>query len=309
MVARTLAFVLALAFSIEASAVQMVELRIKVTDSEGHPVESAKLKGAFFEDQAADKISSARHSGLTGNDGTAILAGHEDLYVDLWATKEGYYETKKRVIVRNNPSQGVSLLLRKIRNPIGMYAKRVVLEIPERGREYEFDFFKGDLVGQGYSGRRADITVRFDRDLVDIDTFTQTMTMRFVEPADGVARAVPEVEWKYSEYKSGYLAPLGGYNDTLVIVNAAKQRKVSKQNVNIPFYLRIRSRTDSTGKLESAYYCKVWPGVKLLGVVAEKPLLEMVYYCNPTENDRNVEFDIHKNLFGKLSADERVQVP
>jgi hypothetical protein len=146
----------------DANAVQMVELRVKVTDSEGSPVEGVRLEGSFFQDRTIDKIARASHSGLTDTDGTVLLGGREELYVDLWATKEGYYETTKRVIVRNNPSQDVSLLLRKIRNPIAMYAKRIVLNAGGDRRtdeQFGYDLMAGDFVAPHGKGTVSDILI------------------------------------------------------------------------------------------------------------------------------------------------------
>jgi hypothetical protein len=290
------------------AAVPPVHLGVTVLDDEGNPIEGVVVKGGFTTGLYDYKPRPER-KGLTDSGGLTKISGPAIATVYVRATKDGYYETERRVAVTQDRHQDLSLVLRQKRNPIAMYAKRVILEIPARGQEYGFDFFEGDLVGQGYPGRRADITVRFDRDLTDIDTFTQTMKMQFAEPADGFVRAVQDDNWKDSEYRSDYIAPFSGYQNSLVVVNAASQGKVHTENMKVPLYLRIRSRTDSAGNVKSAYYCKVWPGIKLLGVVIEKPLLEMTYYCNPTENDRNVEFDVDKNLFKSLESDEQVQQP
>jgi hypothetical protein len=299
--------VLSTSLTAQAEAPSM-QLTVSVVGEDGVPIEGAMVKG-LFTDHRIDYEPQPESKALSDEQGRARISGPAIVYAKVDVTKDGYYLTQTEAVASQGRKQEVTVVLREKRNPIAMYAKRAIVKIPERGREFGFDFFEGDLVGQGHSGRRADMTVRFDRDLTDIDAFTQTMKMKFAKPADGFVRAVQDDNWKDSEYRSDYLAPSSGYQNSLVAVKAASQGKVHTENMKVPLYLRIRSRTDSAGNVKSAYYCKVWPGIKLLGVMIEKPLLEMTYYCNPTENDRNVEFDVGKNLFEKLKPVERVQQP
>ena len=84
---------------------------------------------------------------------------------------------------------------------------------------------------------------------------------------------------------------------------------MSKENVNIPFFMRIRSSEDKEGNIDVAYYCKISPGISLYGVLADNPSLKLTYYCNPTPNDRNLEFDPKENLLTNLKHNEKVGVP
>jgi hypothetical protein len=47
----------------------------------------------------------------------------------------------------------------------------------------------------------------------------------------------------------------------------------------------------------------------LLGWAADWPTVALPYYCNPTENDRNLEFAPDRNLFRDLTPDERPAGP
>ena len=56
-------------------------------------------------------------------------------------------------------------------------------------------------------------------------------------------------------------------------------------NPNRCLYLRVRTKLDSTGKIVSANYAKIY---------GDFP--KFTYFYNPTPNDRNLEFDPDKNL-------------
>lgn len=280
-----------------ANAAPLVNLNVYVHNESGDPIEGALVQGFFFQDQVIDNTFAASHHGITNKEGMAELSGHEEIYVDLEVTKKGSYKSKKRVNVRPGRSREIDILLRDIRKPIAMYARKIKLQIPERSREYGFDFLKGDLVAPGHNGSHADMRIQFDRNLIDENYSSQMMNIRFENPTDGITEMLLNEEWASSEFKSAYIAPAEGYVNKITIENDRSSSGYRKKNMNTPFYIRIRSSADKDGEINDAYYCKVWPGFKLLGVRLKRPLLEMTYYCNPTNNDRNIEFDPGKNLF------------
>ena len=64
------------------------------------------------------------------------------------------------------------------------------------------------------------------------------------------------------------------------------------------YYFRVRSKRDEKGNIISGYYGKIY---------GEFP--EITYYLNPVVNDRNIEFDVNRNLFLKLGGESRITVP
>jgi hypothetical protein len=56
--------------------------------------------------------------------------------------------------------------------------------------------------------------------------------------------------------------------------------------------------TDEKGKIISTCYGKIYGD-----------FLKLTYYFNPTPNDRNLEFDPKRNLFGKVPPVDRVSAP
>jgi hypothetical protein len=125
------------------------------------------------------------------------------------------------------------------------------------------------------------------------------ISIRFSQPLDGL---IPfYFDESGSEYRSAYLAPAQGYVGRWVIDGKREgmaSAPTGSTDERRNYYFRIRSRADKDGSVVSAYYGKIYgefPGV--------------TYYLNPNENDRNIEFDMSKNLFGKLEWDERAQMP
>ena len=62
--------------------------------------------------------------------------------------------------------------------------------------------------------------------------------------------------------------------------------------------LRVRTKADKSGKIESANYVKIY---------GEIP--RFTYFFNPTANDQSIEFDPEKNLFTELPRELEVAVP
>ena len=71
------------------------------------------------------------------------------------------------------------------------------------------------------------------------------------------------------------------------------------------YFLRTRVKLDEAGKIVSANYAKIIEEIK----IDPRGRIEFAYVFNPTPNERNLEFDPSKNLFGKLSMDEEVRTP
>ena len=75
------------------------------------------------------------------------------------------------------------------------------------------------------------------------------------------------------------------------------QPSKTSANKDRNFYFRVRTVTDKDGKIISAHYGKIY---------GDFP--SFIHYFNGTANDRNLEFDIGRNLLGNLKRSERVSV-
>ncbi len=304
---RIFVAVVFLMLSLNACA-NSVQVQVNVYDDDGQPVEGANVKGAF-NDLSGNTQFLPSMKDTTDTDGKAEISGNSVFYVPIWVSKNEYYESHLEVDGRQPGKVAVNVLLRPKRNPIPMYAKTIKLKIPERGREFGFDFIIGDLVSPGYDGTESDVKISLTRIQGDDDTYVQTLMMRFENSVDGVAKIDIKEQWKSSALKMPYVATLDGYGNHLTVVKERTATQYKKENFRVPLHLRIRSKVNQSGKLESAQYCKIYPGIELMGVLLEQPRLKMTYYCNPTPNDLNLEFDPKRNLFENLKPKEQVSQP
>lgn len=292
-----------------ACASDFVSIEIHVHEDGGVPVEDADVSGLFFTDQVVNRINLPNHKSVTDENGNAEVSGNDPRNVEIYVEKSGYYSSKGKINVREIDHTKVSILLRPKRNPIPMYAKSVKLIIPERNREFGFDFIAGDIVGAGYKGKRSDVQILFERNLGEDDTYVQTLKLRFSNPNDGFAKFERNKQWEASDFKTPYTATTNEYSSHLTVIKERTATGYRKNNFGVPFFLRIRSEVNGNGELESAQYCKIFPGIELFGVLLEQPRLRMTYYCNPTRNDRNLEFDPKNNLLTDLKPTEKVDRP
>ncbi|MGH7991175.1 MAG: hypothetical protein ACREDS_13420 [Limisphaerales bacterium] len=71
----------------------------------------------------------------------------------------------------------------------------------------------------------------------------------------------------------------------------------------------MRTVLDENGRVKSAFYGKIYGDFTLDPINSKTTLILFTYYLNPTPNDRNVESDPSRNLFGNLPAMQRVKDP
>ena len=80
-----------------------------------------------------------------------------------------------------------------------------------------------------------------------------------------------------------------------------------KENRN--YFLRVRSVLDSQGKVVSALYGKIDGDIRFSPIRSKTCSLMFTYYLNPTANERNLEFDVQRNLLINLKDGEQVNAP
>ena len=74
------------------------------------------------------------------------------------------------------------------------------------------------------------------------------------------------------------------------------------------FYFRVRT-DEKDGRIVSALYGKLSAGFEMRIPDQQELKIVLYYYLNPTPLDRNMEFDLEKNLFKNLSPMERPRKP
>jgi hypothetical protein len=284
--------------SLNACGVQLVNMKVQVHDDDGQPVEGAYVRGSFFQDQVVSTQQLPSHQGTTDSEGLVELSGHEELYVDLRVKKNGYYNSEKRINVRNGKGQEASVLLRPKREPIAMYVKGIKIQPVVFDQEFGYDFMVGDYVAPHGKGKNADLLLKINYNEKDIWNYEYYLTIRFSNPNDGLTPFF--IEKKESDFKSAYVAPLSGYQNEWDFKRISVKGKKDDTNLyrQRNYYFRVRTVVNNNGEIESAHYGKFY---------GEFP--EIKHYINPTPNDRNVEFDPNQNLFKNLKRDENVWAP
>ena len=299
-----LAFV-TLLYSMNAFASNWVELNVLVNDEAGIPVEDVAVRGFFITD-GLKNVERDSHSDVTNVDGEARLAGKEEIYVDLETGKPNFYQSKRRQVVNQQKSATVKIVLRPKRNPIPMWAKTVVVNArPDLGREngvqFGYDFVAGDFVSPNGSGSVSDLLITHSYDKIDSETYSFNIQVGFSNPGDGLIPFYIEERFRDSAYRSAYHAPEEGYENVLNLYKA-RDAEAGTDLGNLDsqrnYYFRVRTVTNEHGEIISAHYGKIY---------GEFP--SIVYYMNPTPNDRNLEFQPGRNLHKNLGFLEKVKRP
>jgi len=278
---------------------------ITVVDGDNQPVEGVKVVAGFAPGGAMGGAKRPQE-GMTDAEGKVILIDQSIFPISIYATKDGYYRSHTELPIYretnvgkyepiNNPQ--ATLLLREMRNPIPMYAKRVELISPDKGNKVGYDFEVGDWVAPHGRGKVADMYVLSELSQRGPRDFDHTITITFPNEYDGIQEVFYETP---SEFKSDYLAPENGYQPSWKYIRTRRPGEGEKGNVNPNrnYLLRVRTKADKSGKIESANYIKIY---------GEIPRFS--YYFNPTANDRNLEFDPNQNLFDEILRDELVTAP
>ncbi len=147
-------------------------------------------------------------------------------------------------------------------------------------------------------------------DQIEFKKYGQSIEITFPNMGDGIQLANLNKAWHFSDYTFHYNAPESGYQDSLVGFYTEANGKATEQYVKDDFYIRIRSKSDDLGNVVEAIYCKIREGILPAGYLDKtNAALGFTYYCNPTPNDTNVEFDPRKNLSTTLGKYNYVDEP
>ncbi|MFA6173424.1 MAG: hypothetical protein WC701_07020 [Kiritimatiellales bacterium] len=293
---------------------------IRAVDSDDLPVADANVDARLFNSKYKDMEINL--SGKTDSNGCFVVEGKTTLYLTWTINKPGFYSTRGRYEISEtarkltnevidgkwqpwNPT--LTTVVKQIRNPIPMYAKKIRSSIPV-GIEVGFDFEKGDWVSPRGRGQNADITLCVKRSLTN-NIGEVSYTARFTNALDGVRTL--DYKGGESDFKSDYRAQNNGYlNSFSYFYQRGSERYSEKYMPNANgMYFRVRSSTNTFGEVTNAYFGKFYGHVEIGGFHMEEVRVEMLYYLNPTSNDRNLEFDPRKNLFTNLGEFEQVYEP
>ena len=278
---------------------------LKVVDDDGNSVAGAKaVVGYLFTNQIV---------GLTDTNGI-FIASHRDKSFGLGfvVTKNGYYQTRQEYDMGFSEQYNeakwhptLTMVLRKIGNPIPMYAKRQEMKFPNLDVATGFDLMAGDWVTPYGKGEHIDMFYNAHRKIINTREFDADLTVTFPNKGDGIVVAPPESAVG-SEFTTSRVAAENSYEPELVLHFSNSKRPESV----FGYFIRVRTILNDDGSIKSALYGKIRGNYRFYaGTIAPTSGIGFDYYLNPTANDRNVEFNPNRNLVRDLKPLEEVKEP
>lgn len=324
----TLCFVM---FSVHAVELPESMFTVRVTDEDGGVITNAEVHAGFVESIKPGwgwgGGKEIQWQGRTDTNGLCVVTSTCEGEAGIAAGKDGYYWSSGYQVQFTNLvgtavkkwqpwNPIVDVVLKKIGNPIPMYARWVRdATIPKEGASVGFDLQNGDWVAPYGKGEVVDIVFRLDRApsrvvpgrYGDTRLFDDRLTISFPNEDDGIQSVLLPHRGGRSNLRLPATAPENGYASNLVKRVAQEHDKPTSPNIeeDANYFFRVRTKKDDKGNLVSALYGKIHGDFS--GFDYGK--LTFTYYLNPESNDRNVEFDPTKNLFKNLSSLEKVRAP
>ena len=193
--------------------------------------------------------------------------------------------------------QTLTVILKPIRDPVPMYAKRLDVLVPTVNTPVGYDIEKGDWVAPYGKGLRTDFEFTVAGQYESKLNYNGTLTLRLPGAGNGI-QAFDLDPVQRSEFKSPYEAPESGYRPDWIWHNARKTAAgrdqpsviVDESNRMRGFVFRVRSVLNAQGKVAQANYGKIYGPVYFQTFEQGKSRVGFTYYYNP-DKTHNLEFD------------------
>lgn len=311
MMVTTRACVLIFTLIASASCREMRTVKVTAIEEDGAPIAGVAVVVTFV---GSDGGSTMKAVGRTGSSGLFQAQGAPELRIQVGLEKEGYYASRSGRLSRARDHDLV-YVMRKVIDPIPLYAKRVALEFPLRNEWIGFDFEVGDWVAPHGGGVTSDALFKCRSQSANEREFGGELEVLFSKN-EGVA-LVNESFLDYSGMTMPHEAPVGGFSRRLARRSESYHDTNYRDNVGYFFRSRV---VEADGGIVSANYGKILGNIRFdpreSGWHAShknRPKtfgsISFTYYFNPTPNDPNLEFDPKRNLFKGLSSTEQVREP
>jgi hypothetical protein len=255
--------------------------------------------------------------GKTDYQGLFSAAAPASNYVNYSARTVGFYKSHGQPVEFSRSENGkwqpwnptVEVILKKIIDPIPMYARRMETQLPALDAPVGFDLMKADWIAPYGQGNVSDLVFKLTKRVESFHDFGAELLLTFSNKGDGI-QMMP-VDKSGSELRSPHVAPENGYGPLISLLqgNSKQGGQYGLSNKPRDYLFRVRTVTDSKGKVVSALYGKIYGSIEYFPVSHKTAKLRFTYYLNPTPNDRNMEFDPKRNLFKNLKPDEQVREP
>ncbi len=280
------------------------QVTFRVADDAQQAIAEAKAQVSWENAKAmkpSERIRSAE--GVTGKGGQVLLEGKTaDSGISYGVSKEGYYSAwglryhfKEAGFFRWQPwNPTIEVILKRKKNPVPMYAKRLALSLPKLDEPVGYDFEVGDWTAPYGRGRNRDVIFIGKLRQEGERKFDWLLTVAFPNVGDGIQRFRPDAE--SAVFRSDYEAPAEGYSSEWKLhrwrTSSAEPEQTTFDSKG-GYYFRVRTALGPDGKITRALYGKIYGD-----------FFDMIYYLNP-DGTRNLEFDPKRNLLKPASNRER----
>jgi hypothetical protein len=300
-----------------------------VVDERGIPVEGANVYcAAWGPDRLKLTPMTKTYDEAEGmTDAYGLFRATLKVYIDMRCriTKDTFYRSemhydfvgKARLVRGKWQPWGATntVVLKRIRHPIPMYAKRVESPVPAVGRPIGFDLAKGDWVEPFGKGVVSDMVFTVCGAYVDSRHRDAEMTVQFSSAGDGIATnavAVRNERPEGSVFISDHEAPASGYQPIYRYTYRLRPDPVGDINARPRFgqraYIRVRTLLNEDGAVKQGWYGKLYGDLRCDFDSHKRLSLTMTYFLNP-DGTRNVEFDPTRNLLKGLTSLQQVDQP
>jgi len=277
------------------------KLTLHVVDLHGQSVTNADVHVGF--NLLSGKTPDVA-TGQTDTNGIFIAEGLCSVYANCWFTKDGYYKTDymHRFLTDSpdcvkdgkwqpwNPT--IEITLKEKRNPIQMIARQVEIKLPNRDEPFGFDFQMGDLVKPYGKGEQTDLLFKCNiEERGHIHDYKMELFVTAVLQDEGI---IVNKTDGWSQFKTAYEAQESGYEPLYYLVTDRTPSKIlQKIEFTQAEYLTFRSRIarDDEGKIISSHYGTIIDVLSyhLDDKNPDGAIVRLLYFFNPTPNDRNLE--------------------
>jgi len=292
------------------------KVTVQVVEEDGTPIKGARA-GIAFEIPGEGQSASIVSRGQTNEQGTYTGSERTTGYVACGARMDGYYPSqgvryrfKTQSLNRWEPwNPTVTVVLRRIINPVPMYARKLETKIPVQGKPIGFDLVEADWVAPYGKGTSSDFVFTLTRKGGSWEDYEATLRITFRHDGDGIQSFLAR-PFEGSQLRLPHQAPEDGYQTELVLPTGYHRATGSiglpSEDQNYIFRVRSEKRGD---KIVRAHYGKIHGGIEYFaGNPDKKPGLYFWYYLNH-DGTRNIEFDPKRNLFKNLKSLEEVNEP
>lgn len=284
-------------------------ITVLVVDEQGNPMEGINV-GIGFEKNTGSGTKGIPVRGITNSSGK-FTGKHNTLKdVEYRAYRDGYYQSWDEYKFSNhigkkwqpwNPE--LILVLRKIENPVPMYARKFSKVLPLEDKDIGCDLIANDWVKPYGTGIHSDITFRSTKKSVysDGEDYDANLYVKFSGKSDGFIKNELNM-YNGSEFKLPRYAPIDGYQKEFKrhVIRPPGRSLQDDKNDNIGYVFRVRSASPN-----SVMYGKIQGDIGFRAGGKGTSGVDFTYYLNP-DHTRNLEFDPKRNLFSDLKSFEQV---